>query len=341
MSDIKISIIVPVYQAEKYLSECLESLLHQNISEYEILCIDDGSTDRSAEIIHKFQRKSDKIVYFYQTNQGVSAARNQGIELARGKYIMFVDSDDAIKKNCLRYLYQKAEQKASDILVFGGKPDTPLKAPEWMRMALYTRCIDYEECIPEILYNEAGVQPFVWNKLFRKECIKNVRFPWNINIAEDMTFLFVLLPTIHKISFVRKRIYLYRISNAASAMHRTSDAKIKYMENHVRAAETIAASWKKYGLFEKDTEQFAEWLTSFLREPYKELLENEANVFLERIQNLFALVHSDNRLLLPEPRGGDSFPISRICRIIRRDIGKYGIVGGVENILYKILYGER
>ncbi len=338
MDNMKISIIVPVYQAEKYLEECLESLLDQNISEYEIICIDDGSTDKSAEIIRKFQQKTDKIVYFYQTNQGVSTARNRGIELARGKYLMFVDSDDAIKRNCLKYLYKKAEEKASELLVFGGKPDTPLKAPEWIRMALYTGNRDYQKFSPDILYEEPGAQPSACNKLYKRACVKNVRFPENINVAEDMTFLFILYPTIDRITFIKKKIYLYRITNEASTMHRNQEARIKYMENHVSAAETIVETWKKYRLFEKDTEKFTEWLTSFLRQPYKELLKEEVDVFSERIEKLYFSVHSDNLLLLPESQGGKSFPISRIYRIISRDIGTYGFFGGIENLIYKLFY---
>lgn len=338
MDDIKISIVVPVYQAENYLSKCLESLIHQNISEYEVICIDDGSTDHSAEIIHKFQQKSDKIFYHYQANQGVSAARNKGIEFARGKYLMFVDSDDAIKRNCLKYLYKKAEQRACDLLVFGGKTDTPLKTPEWMRMALYARNKDYYKFSPGILYQEPGAQPSACNKLYKRARVKDVRFPENISIAEDMTFLFILYPTIEKIAFIKKKIYLYRISNESSAMHRNQEARIKYMENHVRAAETIVKTWTKYGLFERNTEKFAQWLTSFLRQPYKELLQEEVDIFSERIGKLYFLVHSDNLLLLPESQGGESFPISRIYRIISRDIGTYGFFGGVENLIYKLFY---
>lgn len=341
MNDIKISIIVPVYQAEKYLRECLESLLHQDITEYEIICIDDGSTDRSAEIIREFQKKSGKILYFYQINQGVSAARNHGIDFAHGKYLMFIDSDDKIRKNSLGYLYKAAENKGCDILVFGGKMDAALKAPEWMRMALYTRNKDYNSFTPEILYEEPGAQPSACNKMYKRECIRNVRFPEDISIAEDMTFLFVLLPTVRKLSFIKKRIYLYRISNEESAMHRTKEFYVKYMGNHIKAAEKIISEWKSYGLLKQKNEAFIGWLTSFLRGPYKMLEESERERIFERIENLFASVESDNRLLQPESQGGNAFPVSRIFRIVSRDIKKYGIFGGMENIMHKIFIREK
>ena len=336
MTEIKISIIVPVYQAEKYLEDCLESLIEQNIMEYEVVCVDDGSTDSSARIIHEFQQKTDKIRYYRQENKGVSAARNQGIALARGRYLMFVDADDKIKRNSLGYLYKKAKNEGCDILVFGGKMDAALKAPEWMRMALYTRNKDYISFAPEILYEEPGAQPSACNKLYKRECIRNVRFPEDISIAEDMTFLFVLLPTVRKISFIKKRIYRYRISNEDSAMHRTKEFYVKYMGNHIKAAEKFIFEWKKYGLLEKKNEVFIMWLTSFLRGPYKMLEESELEEFSERIEKLFVSVDSDNRLLQPESQGGNSFPVSRIFRIVNRDIKKYGIFGGMENIMHKI-----
>lgn len=338
MNDIKISIIVPVYQAEKYLQECLQSLLNQSIDEYEIICIDDGSTDSSAEIIHKLQQNAPNLKYFYQNNQGVSAARNRGIELANGKYIMFVDSDDTIKKNCLRYLYRKAEQKKCDVLVFGGKTDIAFCAPEWMRMALYTRNKDYEKFAPEILYNETGSQPSACNKLFRRECIGNVRFPETISIAEDMTFNFILFPTMNKISFVKKRVYLYRISNIDSAMHQTEKQRLRHMESHMSAAEMIIEAWKLYGLLENDNGGFTKWMTSFLRGPYKMIDKEEFDLFTNRIEKIFKDVESSNLLFVPESVGDRGFFIARLYRIITRDIKKYGIIGGFENIIWKIFY---
>lgn len=341
MNDINISIIVPVYQAEKFLEKCLKSLINQNIDEYEIICIDDGSTDSSAEIIHKLQQNAPNLKYFYQKNQGVSAARNRGIELANGKYIMFVDSDDTIKKNCLGYLYRKAEQKKCDILVFGGKTDIAFRAPEWMRMALYTKNRDYGVFVPDILYHEPGAQPSACNKLFRRGCIGKVRFPHGISIAEDMTFLCILFPRISKVSFIKKRVYSYRISNFDSAMHQTEKQRLKHMESHVRAAEMIIDAWISYGLLENDNRQFAKWLTSFLRAPYKSLEGDEKLLVLNEIEKIYSSIGSSNLLLLPELHGEDPFSITRLYRIITRDIKSYGFIGGIENIVFKLFFRNR
>lgn len=117
----RLSIIIPIYNVEKYLSECLDSLLNQNIdpSEYEIICINDGSTDRSLEIMEAYRARYSQIIVIDKKNAGVSAARNDGLRRAVGRYVWFVDSDDLIVHNCLVRLLEIAEKEATECLVFG------------------------------------------------------------------------------------------------------------------------------------------------------------------------------------------------------------------------------
>lgn len=120
MSQIKVSVIIPVYNTEKYLVKCLVSVLNQSLREIEIICINDCSTDNSDEIINKFQKQDSRIIYKKNNNnKGLSISRNIGIECARGKYIFFLDSDDYIKENTLEELYYKAYEYNLDILYFG------------------------------------------------------------------------------------------------------------------------------------------------------------------------------------------------------------------------------
>lgn len=336
----KISIIVPVYQAEQYIRECLLSLVKQNISGIEIICVDDGSKDQSANIIKKLQQQYKEIVYIYQKNQGVSAARNRGLQMANGKYIMFVDSDDSIRKNSLKYLYTVAEKESCDVLVFGGKMDISWKAAEWMRMAFYTKNIVHKGFEPHMLYNVSGALPSVCNKLFRKECIAQMKFAENIKVAEDLVFLFNVFPTVENIRFVSKKIYRYRIFNSQSTMHYTSEFKIRYMADHIEAAKTIIKCWKKYGLDIENDQDFSIWLTSFLRAPYKQLKKEESKLFDGAINEIYKTLNKSNYLIIPEPRGGKSFPIKRIYRILKRDIVKFGFWGGIENIIFKLFFNR-
>lgn len=118
MKDIKVSIIIPVYNVEKYLKECLQSAINQSLKEIEIICINDGSTDSSLNILEEYEKKYNNIIIINQDNKGQSSARNRGLEVAKGEYIYFLDSDDIIDLNLCKECYKIAKVKDSDILVF-------------------------------------------------------------------------------------------------------------------------------------------------------------------------------------------------------------------------------
>lgn len=106
----KISVIIPVYNCEKYLNKCVDSVLNQTYTNYEIILIDDGSTDRSSEICDKYEKVSKKVKVLHQKNSGVSQARNNGVDIAEGKYICFLDSDDYIEKEYFKFAIEKMQK---------------------------------------------------------------------------------------------------------------------------------------------------------------------------------------------------------------------------------------
>ena len=112
-----ISIIIPVYNVEKYLRECLDSLLNQTFQDFEIICVDDGSTDKSLEILQEYKRKDDRFVILQQRHSGAGSARNNGIRLAEGKYIQFLDADDYFEPTLLEEMYNHAEKFDADLTV--------------------------------------------------------------------------------------------------------------------------------------------------------------------------------------------------------------------------------
>lgn len=121
MTQTKLSIIVPVYNVEKYLSKCLESLIHQTLQDIEIICVDDGSTDSSLEILKSFAKTDSRIKVFSQKNQGQSAARNLALKHAKGEYLGFVDSDDWVDLDYFEKLYRVAKSSNCDIACAGFK----------------------------------------------------------------------------------------------------------------------------------------------------------------------------------------------------------------------------
>ncbi len=118
MNDIKVSIIIPVYNVEKYLEECLDSAVNQTLKDIEIICVNDGSTDNSLDILKKYERKYKNITIINQENKGLSGARNSGLKIAKGKYVYFFDSDDIIDINLCKECYEISETKELDILTF-------------------------------------------------------------------------------------------------------------------------------------------------------------------------------------------------------------------------------
>ena len=117
LNNMKISIIVPVYNVEKYLERCLDSLINQTLKDIEIICINDGSTDNSSEILKEYAKKDSRIIIINQNNQGISVARNNGMNKAKGKYIGFVDSDDWVDLDFFEKLYKAAEKHNAQIAV--------------------------------------------------------------------------------------------------------------------------------------------------------------------------------------------------------------------------------
>ena len=115
--DCKISIIVPVYKVERYLENCIESIINQTFKDFELILVDDGSPDRCGLICDNYAKKDERIKVIHKKNEGLSAARNSGIQIAKGEYIAFVDSDDCINKNMYETLYDTAIENKSDIVV--------------------------------------------------------------------------------------------------------------------------------------------------------------------------------------------------------------------------------
>ncbi len=227
-----ISIIVPIYNAEKYLNECLDSILNQTYNDFEVLCINDGSSDNSEEICKRASIKDGRIKYFSQNNGGVSKARNTGINNAKGEYLCFVDADDVIDKDFLSNLI--AASVKYDLVVCD-----------------YTRQVDElgtnkdeiftHEAISYIneIIDEKNKHPNICMMLFQLSVIKdyNLFFVEGCVRNEDAEFYLKYMSHIDSIAFINYKGYFYR-DNPSSAVHKFNKKSLTYIE----ASERI----KKY-----------------------------------------------------------------------------------------------
>ena len=176
----KISIIIPVYNVEKYLSICLDSILAQSFTDFEVICINDGSDDKSLEILNEYKNKDSRIRVISQENAGVSAARNRGLNVANGEYISFVDPDDWIEPDCYEIAYNKAVNTNADMLFFGAKYVTDEIVEEKNLKSLYI-CLEENDNLNEMIH----ITHTIWNKLFKNSFLKkhNIKFAENLKIA--------------------------------------------------------------------------------------------------------------------------------------------------------------
>lgn len=205
-----VSVIVPVYNAEKYLVKCVESLINQTYKAIEIILVDDGSKDASYEICRQYSEKYNNISAFHIENHGVSYARNFGIEKSTGDYILFVDSDDYIENNMIEILLFEQKKKNADIVLCGyfredGKGDSSILPTE-----IDGSFFGFEKLISYWVFNPLIGAP--WNKLFESKKIKenNLRFREGMTYGEDFCFCMNYYSLINRYCTVPKALYHYR-----------------------------------------------------------------------------------------------------------------------------------
>lgn len=224
----KVSIIIPVYNNENYISQCIESVENQTYKNYEIIIIDDGSTDDSLKLCKKFEKRNDKIKVISINNGGVSNARNIGIKNASGDYVCFIDSDDYVMPTYIESLIKKMNNKClviSAYSVFNEKKDRQVKKIN--KQKLYIGIDIYLKIVRnELFWN----QP--WNKMYNLNVIKENKLFFNdkLNMGEDLVFNLNYLNFIDNIFYINKTIYRHRI-NDNGAMANNNENKLKALSN--------------------------------------------------------------------------------------------------------------
>lgn len=209
MDKVKISIIVPVYNADEYLDRCLHSILDQEFTSYEVILVDDGSTDASWLICDRYSSTDPRFITLHQPNKGVSSARNAGINMAQGEYVMFLDADDALLPDALESMV--ASVNGEDVVVGGyGVFINNVPSSEVMPAATVSyKGHDYARFFEENLLPDCELLDAPWAKLFRTKAIRRIRFNEDMDYAEDKLFVFEVLSKCTSILTVSKAVYGY------------------------------------------------------------------------------------------------------------------------------------
>ncbi|WP_051233588.1 glycosyltransferase [Butyrivibrio sp. NC3005] len=217
--DIKVSIIVPVYNVRNYVGECLDSLEKQTFKEFEVLIVNDGSTDNSDDIVKEYCDKNDNFILINRKNGGLSAARNTGLEHAKGKYVYFLDSDDFLKKDAIERLYRKSEEENLDQLRFVAYSfEDGTSDYQWTREAGGYK---YNGCYPDVMKGTDFYRKALDNNDYFPSCClifikrsviedNNLRFYEGI-IHEDNLFNFELTSVCQRVALLHEPLYYRRV----------------------------------------------------------------------------------------------------------------------------------
>lgn len=253
----KISIIVPVYNVENYIQDCINSILKQDLKEIELILVNDGSTDNSGYICDEFSKKDRRIKVIHKENGGQSSARNRGIEVAEGDFIGFVDSDDWIEKEMYETLYAKAMESEADIVACNISQYTKDSSSHLYWHDIKEQSYDKASAMKELYLNERlTFSPC--NKIYKKELFVDIRFKEGY-ILEDMEFAYRIMHLADKVYYIGKPLYNYRY-NESSTMRKTFTKKrldefevrknmyYFYLKHYPDFANELYAEWFLTGL---------------------------------------------------------------------------------------------
>lgn len=271
----KISVIVPVYNVEDYLSKCLDSIINQSYDNLEIIIVNDGSTDKSGDICEHYASQDDRIILVHQENQGLSMARNNALDIARGEYIGFVDSDDWIAPDMFYTLYSNAIKYDADISMcnFYYVYQNGEKSPYSNESA----DIKVLEGVYKIAHNIRLSNNCVWNRLYKRYLFDDIRFPKG-KAFEDIFVMHKLVDTANKLVLSAECKYYYLRRESGITLNTFNLSQMGNLEAYIERHNYISA---KYPNLEKTSRKFIfSSLLWLMRKAYK---NNRIEIYKEAL----------------------------------------------------------
>lgn len=250
MTNRSVSVIIPCYNVENYIKNCINSVVGQTQENIEIICVDDGSTDNTCSIIKMFQEKDDRIKLISKRNEGVSVARNIGIKESTGEYLMFLDSDDYIDKNMIKDMYRKAKEKDIDIVkctrydVYPKANKKILRKPLWKEETYISKEGFSENIYPEMLRRNRLCSMCM--TLCKAEIIKNnnIFFDETLKVDEDAVFTMELFSDAKSFLYIPKPYYFYiKHGNGLSSKGIDLYERFKSRKKHAELIKKYAKTW--------------------------------------------------------------------------------------------------
>ncbi len=317
----KVSVIIPVYNVEKYLKECLDSVINQTLKDIEIICINDGSTDNSLTILEEYAAKDSRIKLINQENQGVGTARNNGIEKSSAPYIMFLDSDDYFMPQTCQKAYETIIENNSDIGIFGNY--------KLLEQNIINEYENWQKATLEIAQenNYADFQVYLWDKIYKKEFLNkyNLRIIKNLKTSEDVIFSWLCNFKKPKYCIISSPLYVYRAGREHSAtnkphciqsdieafkiLYNTPDFKKQSLDVQLDIVNRFCGGSvyylnkfyraDKYKIVRKDSLEFIKYLNTIYSKNDLKKLKNYKKIICFALENLirdiFSIRNSDDK----------------------------------------------
>lgn len=245
--EFKISIIVPIYNVEQYLHRCINSILNQSFNNFELLLINDGSTDNSGKICDEYAAKDNRIIVIHNPNSGVSAARNYGIRLAKGDFITFIDGDDYVEKNLLKVLYDLATKNQCDMAMCSYKLiyDDKIIDSGTSRWQVY----DKKEACELFFYDQEPFAPsYTWGKIIKRSLFEGIMFREDIFLMEDSLLnTEIILKCNNGIIVTEHTLYNYvqRDGSASNTFNGKRITSFYALEELLKIAKSVSPTYEK------------------------------------------------------------------------------------------------
>lgn len=285
--NLSVSTIVPIYNAEKYLEKCVDSIIAQTYKDVEIILVNDGSVDRSGAICDEYSKRDSRIKVIHKENGGLSSARNAGLDVASGEYVSFVDSDDWIENDMIETLYNVCASNGAEIAC-GGRYDVYPKSTIVGLCPQKTECITVQEMIKK-LFASTECDCSVCDKVFKRSLFNEIRFPLG-QINEDEAIFYNLLTNVNQVSMVNKPLYNYFHRTSSITTSDFTERKLVYLVN---ASKTKALIEEAYPELKYDAQVFYAtklfWFLTMIDESSNKARKKFKNLFKEKLRELSTL----------------------------------------------------
>ncbi len=260
-----VSIIIPVFNVERCLSVCMDSIRRQTDQNFEVICVNDSSTDRSREVLSLYEKVDSRVKVIDVPNGGPSAARNAGLTESSGDIVWFVDSDDILEQSAIATIRKTFAETGADMITFGAACYPSFYGNPWLERCLSPEAKVYEGFCEEVLESPSH-HPFVWRTAFSKSFVEREGLHWdeNLRFGEDEALHFAAYPLSRKTVILPDKLYKYRVSREGSLMDSRADAEALKIHDHIRVVEHICREWSKHRICDHHGDFLLRYIAEFV-----------------------------------------------------------------------------